>query len=42
MQEKKIKSLRNDIDSIDDQPFDHFKFITVGRLAPWKNIDIII
>ena len=34
--------LINKLDSIDDQPFDHFKFITVGRLAPWKNIDIII
>ena len=34
--------LKNKPDPIDDQPYDYFKFITVGRLAPWKNIDIII
>ena len=34
--------LKNKPDPIDDQPNDYFKFITVGRLAPWKNIDIII
>ena len=34
--------LKNKPDLIDYQPNDYFKFITVGRLAPWKNIDIII
>ena len=34
--------LKNKPDPIDDQLNDYFKFITVGRLAPWKNIDIII
>ena len=34
--------LKNKPDPIDDQPNDYCKFITVGRLAPWKNIDIII
>ena len=34
--------LKNKPDPIDDQPYDYCKFITVGRLAPWKNIDIII
>ena len=34
--------LKNKPDPIDDQTNDYFKFITVGRLAPWKNIDIII
>ena len=34
--------LKSKPDPIDDQPNDYFKFITVGRLAPWKNIDIII
>ena len=34
--------LKNKPGPIDDQPNDYFKFITVGRLAPWKNIDIII
>ena len=34
--------LKNRPDSIDNQPFDYFRFITIGRLAPWKNIDIII
>lgn len=34
--------LKNKPNSINDQPNDYFKFITVGRLAPWKNIDIII
>ena len=34
--------LKNKPDPIDDQPYDYFKFITIGRLAPWKNIDIII
>ena len=34
--------LKNKPDPINDQPHDYFKFITVGRLAPWKNIDIII
>ena len=34
--------LKNKPDPIDDQPYDYIKFITVGRLAPWKNIDIII
>lgn len=34
--------LKNKPNPINDQPNDYFKFITVGRLAPWKNIDIII
>lgn len=34
--------LKNKPDPIDDQPNDYLKLITVGRLAPWKNIDIII
>ena len=34
--------LKNKPDPIDDKRYDFFKFITVGRLAPWKNIDIII
>ncbi len=34
--------LKSKPDPINDQPYDYFKFITVGRLAPWKNIDIII
>ena len=34
--------LKNKPDPIDDRPNDYFKFITVSRLAPWKNIDIII
>ncbi len=34
--------LKNRPDSIDNQAFDYFRFITIGRLAPWKNIDIII
>ena len=34
--------LKNKPDPIGDQPNDYSKFITVGRLAPWKNIDIII
>jgi len=34
--------LKNKPDPIVDQPNDYLKLITVGRLAPWKNIDIII
>ena len=34
--------LKNKPDPIEDQPNDYLKLITVGRLAPWKNIDIII
>jgi len=48
VKENKIKviyngtKLKNKPDPIDDRPNDYFKFITVSRLAPWKNIDIII
>ena len=34
--------LKNKPNPIVDQPNDYLKLITVGRLAPWKNIDIII
>ncbi len=34
--------LKNKPDPIVDQTYDYLKIITVGRLAPWKNIDIII
>ena len=34
--------LKNKPNPIVDQPNDYLKVITVGRLAPWKNIDIII
>ena len=48
VKEKYIKVIYNGTklkykpDPIKDASYDFFKFITVGRLAPWKNIDIII